>query len=123
MKDHKTGLAIFAALALALPLSVTPMFAKGYSPAASAAASGQMQQSRPNTRPQRETRKQPQAYVGTIIKAQNGKCKIKIGKYEYKLTDQSRAAQFLGKKVMVTGVYNVHSGTIHVSQIKPAPSH
>lgn len=119
MKNHAIGLTMFAALATFLALGTSPLLAKSNRAVAPGPAVGQMQQHAQAMNTRQKSQKKPQTYMGTIIK-KHSRYELKVGKYDYKLTGQSRAAKFMGKKVLVTGVYNVHTGTIRVSKIKTA---
>lgn len=120
MKNKNFRFTIPVALAAALFLSTGPILANTNAGAGHASASRQTQASSQNAPTARQTKTKGQAYEGTIVVGQNGICKLKVGKYEYKLTDQAEASRYANRKVIVTGVYQRNSGTIRVQKIKPA---
>jgi hypothetical protein len=91
---------------------------------AQAANSGQQQeqpdQAQPQGQPQSET------YAGTVMKLQNGKYALVIGKTAqgqlagHFLDDPNDAQKYEGKKVRVTGTLDMASNTIHVTKIVAA---
>lgn len=118
-KRKKVHFAIPAVLAAALLLSASPMLANTNAGAMRASASQQTRASQdPPASPQ--GKKKAQTYEGTIVVGSNGTCKLKVGKYEYKLTDQAEASRYANRKVIVTGVYQRKTGTIRVQKIKAA---
>jgi hypothetical protein len=60
-------------------------------------------------------------FVGQIILSNNS-YKLRSGDEEYKLDDQSKAKQYAGKDVKVTGDLDRQNKTIHVDRIEVAPS-
>ena len=83
-------------------------------------------QSQPGQQPNAQQQpEQPttRIYVGQVVKAKNGQFGLLINKETgagYYLDDQDRAKQFEGKNVKVVGVLDIHSGTIHISDIQAA---
>jgi len=69
-----------------------------------------------------DTHKQPaaQAFTGTIIKSGDNYVLKTADNMTYQLDDQSRAKQFEGKQVQVTGNLDSASQTIKVQDIKSA---
>lgn len=123
MKDNSFRFIIPAALAVAaLFLSASPISAKSEPGGgrAAASASPQAQQWSGDPQASKNSQNQPQAYEGTIVVLPSGAVELKVGGRNYKLSNQSKAAKFANKKVIVTGTYNAQSGTIQVLQIKPA---
>lgn len=64
--------------------------------------------------------KDPQAFTGRIVK-ENGKVVLKdpVTKTSYQIDDASKAKQFMGKQVKVTGKLDMSTNTIHVDSIEP----
>ena len=64
--------------------------------------------------------KDPQAFTGRIVK-ENGKVVLKdpVTKTSYQIDDASKAKQFMGKQVKVTGKLDMNTNTIHVDSIEP----
>jgi hypothetical protein len=68
-----------------------------------------------------------QTFMGTIGKSK-GTLVLKTGyatndpstKTTYKLDDQEKAKDYVGKNVKITGTLDASTNTIHVSDIKPA---
>lgn len=60
-------------------------------------------------------------FVGQIILSGNS-YKLRSGDEEYKLDDQSKAKQYAGKDVKVTGDLDRQNKMIHVDKIEVAPS-
>ncbi len=60
-------------------------------------------------------------FVGQIILSNNSYL-LRSGDEEYKLDDQSKAKQYAGKDVKVTGNLDRGNKTIHVDSIEIAPS-
>jgi hypothetical protein len=60
-------------------------------------------------------------FVGQIILSNNS-YKLRSGDEEYKLDDQSKAKEYAGKDVKVTGDLDRQNKTIHVDRIEVAPS-
>jgi len=69
-----------------------------------------------------DTHKQPaaQAFTGTIMKSGDNYVLKTADNMTYQLDDQSRAKQFEGKQVQVTGSLDATSQTIKVQDIKSA---
>jgi hypothetical protein len=72
---------------------------------------------------QSQDQQKPQTFVGKIVKARNGQYALltdeQSGKGVY-LDDQEKAKTFEGKNVKVTGVLDVASNIVHVTDIQPA---
>jgi len=64
--------------------------------------------------------KDAQAFTGRIVK-ENGKVVLKdpVTKTSYQIDDASKAKQFMGKQVKVTGKLDMNTNTIHVDSIEP----
>ena len=64
--------------------------------------------------------KDAQAFTGRIVK-ENGKVVLKdpVTKTSYQIDDVSKAKQFMGKQVKVTGNLDMNTNTIHVDSIEP----
>jgi pyruvate/2-oxoglutarate dehydrogenase complex dihydrolipoamide acyltransferase (E2) component len=64
--------------------------------------------------------KDAQAFTGRIVK-ENGKVVLKdpVTKTSYQMDDTSKAKQFMGKQVKVTGKLDMNTNTIHVENIEP----
>jgi len=67
-----------------------------------------------------EATQDAKAFTGRIVK-ENGKIVLKdpVTKTSYQIDDQTKAKQFMGKQVKVTGKLDVNSNTIHVDSIEP----
>ncbi|MGA7906662.1 MAG: DUF5818 domain-containing protein [Candidatus Sulfotelmatobacter sp.] len=84
------------------------------------AASGQQQQPNDAQMPAQEPQTQDaQTFNGRIVK-ENGQLVLRdpVAKVSYKLDDQSKAKQYMGKKVKVTGKLDMNSNTIHIDNIE-----
>jgi uncharacterized protein DUF5818 len=71
---------------------------------------------------QGEKDQKQQAFVGQVIKAQNGKYALLTDKTAgrgYFLDDQTKAKNFDGKTVKVTGTVDSQTKTIHIAEIQP----
>jgi len=81
---------------------------------------GQSQSQDPNAQ---QDQKKSQTFVGKIVKARNGQYALltdeQAGKGVY-LDDQEKAKNFEGKNVKVTGILDVATNIVHVTDIKPA---
>src|SRR5216684_328660 len=64
--------------------------------------------------------KDAQAFTGRIVK-ENGKVVLKdpVTKTSYQIDDVSKAKQFMGKQVKVTGKLDMNTNTIRVDTIEP----
>jgi hypothetical protein len=64
--------------------------------------------------------KDAQAFTGRIVK-ENGKVVLKdpVTKTSYQIDDASKAKQFMGKQVKVTGKLDINTNTIRVDTIEP----
>jgi lipopolysaccharide export system protein LptA len=62
---------------------------------------------------------QPQNFSGTIVKAKNHHV-LSTDKMTYQLDDETKAKQFEGKQVNVSGTANNSTGVIRVTDIQPA---
>ena len=64
--------------------------------------------------------KDAQAFTGRIVK-ENGKVVLKdpVTKTSYQIDDVSKAKQFMGKQVKVTGKLDMNTNTIRVDSIEP----
>lgn len=67
-----------------------------------------------------ETTHEAKTFSGRIVK-ENGEIVLKdpVTKVSYKLSDQSRARQYLDKQVKVTGKLDVDTNTIQMKGIGP----
>jgi hypothetical protein len=67
-------------------------------------------------------KQKPKTFVGKIVKARNGQYALltdeQAGKGVY-LDDQEKAKAFEGKNVKVTGVLDVATNIVHVTDIQP----
>jgi hypothetical protein len=72
---------------------------------------------------QSQDQQKPQTFVGKVVKARNGQYALltdeQAGKGVY-LDDQEKAKAFEGKNVKVTGVLDVATNIVHVTDIQPA---
>ncbi len=68
------------------------------------------------------TTREAKAFSGRIVK-ENGDLVLKdpVTKVSYKLSDQPKAKQYVGKQVKVTGKLEMNSNTIQVDGIEPLP--
>lgn len=70
-----------------------------------------------------QDQQKPQTFVGKVVKARNGQYALltdeQAGKGVY-LDDQEKAKTFEGKNVKVTGVLDVATNIVHVTDIQPA---
>jgi len=67
---------------------------------------------------------QEQGFSGKIVKSKDGVAlKDATNHTTYKLDDDKRARQFVGKDVTVTGTLDQTTRTIHVSNIEASPAH
>lgn len=66
------------------------------------------------------TTREPKTFTGRIVK-EDGQIVLKdpVTKVSYKLDDESKARQYLGKQVKVTGKLNLNSNTIELGHIEP----
>jgi lipopolysaccharide export system protein LptA len=62
---------------------------------------------------------QPQTFSGTIVKAKNHYV-LKTDKMTYQLDDETKAKQFEGKQVNVSGTADKSTSVIRVTDIQPA---
>jgi hypothetical protein len=117
-------------LALALALGLCP-----FTPSLSAQSQSQYPgaqrhqayptgQQQPNSGAQQQPeQQQSQIFMGEIEKLQGGQYALITNKSSnagHYLDDQSKAKEFVGKKVKVTGTLDVATNTIHVTDIEPA---
>jgi lipopolysaccharide export system protein LptA len=109
------NLSLFATLALAMALSPS-VFA-------------QQDQSSPQPNPNAQTQNTPapdasadtqtQSFSGTVVKAKNHYV-LKTDRMTYQLDDETKAKQFEGKQVNVTGTVDKSTSMIRVTDIQPA---
>jgi hypothetical protein len=66
------------------------------------------------------TTQEAQSFSGTIVK-ENGAVTLKdpVTKVSYKLNDATKARQYMGKRVKVTGKLDMNSNTILIDRIEP----
>jgi len=66
------------------------------------------------------TTQEAKAFSGRIVK-ENGELVLKdpVTKVSYRLSDQSKAKQYVGQQVKVTGKLDMNSNTIQVGGIQP----
>jgi hypothetical protein len=114
MKTIHLRFAIPVVLAAAMVLGAAPTFAK------TALVSRQAQSTSQAAGASSHSQSKTRAYAGNVVVQPNGTVALQAGGHNYKLSNQSKAAKFANKKVIVTGTYNPQSGTIQVKQIKPA---
>jgi len=62
---------------------------------------------------------QDSSFTGAVVKSA-GKYVLKTSDMNYQLDDQSKAKQFVGQQVKVSGSLDSSTNTIHVSDISPA---
>jgi len=60
-------------------------------------------------------------FMGTIIRSKEG-YSLRAGDVEYKLDNESKAKQYVGKDVKVLGSLDKQSNTIHVQSIENQPT-
>jgi len=121
----KKLITILGTVALAMALS-TISFAQQDQSAPSpqqptASQSGQDQSAQPSSPSQDSSpaMQQTSSFTGTVVKA-SGKYVLKTSDANYQLDDQSKAKQYVGQQVKVSGSLDNSTGTIHVSDITPA---
>lgn len=72
---------------------------------------------------QSQDQQKPRTFVGKVVKARNGQYALltdeQAGKGVY-LDDQEKAKAFEGKNVKVTGVLDIATNIVHVTDIQPA---
>ena len=81
------------------------------------ASNDQQTQSAPA--PEASADAQPQTFSGTIVKAKNHYV-LKTDKMTYQLDDETKAKQFEGKQVNVSGTADKSTSVIRVTDIQPA---
>jgi uncharacterized protein DUF5818 len=100
-----------------------------------AAAQTSPPHSTPPTFPSPEAKQQPageeqptsttpvksRVFMGTVVK-QKGSYVLEAGGLSYKLDDQSKAKEYEGKAVKVTGRMDKPNNTIHVEEIEISPT-
>ena len=59
--------------------------------------------------------------MGTVVR-EKGKYLLRAGDLEYKLDDQEKVRDFVGKEVKVTGSLDKQTNTILVQTIEPSPA-
>jgi len=77
------------------------------------------QQTQSTPAPEASADAQPQNFTGTIVKAKNHYV-LKTDKMTYQLDDETKAKQFEGKQVNVSGTADNSTGVIRVTDIQPA---
>jgi lipopolysaccharide export system protein LptA len=111
----KTNLNLLATLALAAALSPAA-FAQQRQSAQPGLNDPQTQ----NTpAPDASADTQTQNFSGTIVKAKNHYV-LKTDRMTYQLDDETKAKQFEGKEVNVSGTVDKSTSVIHVTDIQPA---
>jgi len=91
-------------------------------PNQAAATAAPQQQQNEAQMPSSDTKTQEaKAFSGRIVK-ENGDLVLKdpVTKVSYKLSDSSKAKQYVGKQVKVNGKLDMSSNTIQVDSIEPA---
>lgn len=104
------------ALAIALAAACVPL---------APAFSAQSQNQTPSVQQQRPQKK-ARTYLGEIVKTQSGRYGLLTDKKHgrgYLLDDQADAKKYARQNVLVTGIVNPQTKTLHVEKIKPAPHH
>jgi len=76
--------------------------------------------SQPATPPQDSSAATQTSFTGTVVKA-GDKFALNTADTTYQLDDQQKAKPFTGQQVKVSGSLDDSTGTIHVSDISPAP--
>ena len=90
-------------------------------PADQAPAAAPEQQQQPNETQSNDMKGQDaKSFTGTVAK-EKGKLVLRdpMTKMSYKLDDQDKAANYVGKQVKVTGKLDMNSNTIQVESIEP----
>ena len=90
-------------------------------PADQAPAAAPEQQQQPNETQSNDMKGQDaKSFIGTVAK-EKGKLVLRdpMTKMSYKLDDQDKAANYVGKQVKVTGKLDMNSNTIQVESIEP----
>ncbi len=112
MKKH---LNLLGVLALAATLSAAAFAQQGQS-----AQPGSTDTQTQNTpAPGASADAQTQSFSGTIVKARNHYV-LKTDKMTYQLDDETKAKQFEGKQVNVSGTLDKSTSVIRVTDIQPA---
>jgi lipopolysaccharide export system protein LptA len=112
----KKNLSLLATLALAATLSPAA-FAQQDQPAQPSPNEPQTQSSpAPDTSADTQA---PKSFSGTVVKMQK-QYVLKTDTATYKLDDQTKAKQFSGKQVTVSGTLDQSTSMIRVSDIEPA---
>lgn len=124
---HFSLATVVTLLAMALgPLMLAQQADQDPAPAtpnqAAATAAPQQQQNEAQMPSSGDTKTQEaKAFSGRIVK-ENGDLVLKdpVTKVSYKLSDSSKAKQYVGKQVKVNGKLDMSSNTIQVDSIEPA---
>ena len=77
------------------------------------------QQTQSTPAPEASADAQPQTFSGTIVKTKNHYV-LKTDKMTYQLDDETKAKQFEGKQVNVSGTADKSTSIIRVTDIQPA---
>jgi lipopolysaccharide export system protein LptA len=112
----KKNLNLLATLALAAALSAAAFAQQGQS--AQPGSNDPQTQNAPAPDVPADT--QTQNLSGTIVKAKNHYV-LKTDKMTYQLDDETKAKQFEGKQVNVSGTVDKSTSVIRVTDIQPAP--
>jgi lipopolysaccharide export system protein LptA len=111
----KNNLSPIAALALAAVLSAAAFAQQGQS---TPPGSNDPQTQNPPA-PDASADTQTQNFSGTVVKARNHYV-LKTDKMTYQLDDETKAKQFEGKQVHVSGTLDKSTSVIRVTDIQPA---
>jgi uncharacterized protein YdeI (BOF family) len=117
----KKLITVLATMALAVMLSAVSFAQQDQStsPSAQPTAPQSGQQPSSPSPDSSASMQQASSFTGTVVKA-SGKYVLKTSDANYRLDDQEKAKQFVGKQVKVSGSLDSGTGTIHVSDITPA---
>jgi len=115
MSKHLVSLKLFAGLAV-----VGGLLLAGPTLLALGSASGQLAVM---AQDQSQGQEKAQTFTGKIAKSTEGELVLQEGKdpnnkTTYKLDDQEKAKQYVGKNVKVTGTLDAATNTIHVAAIE-----
>ena len=111
----KNNLNLLATLALAATLSLAAFAQQGQS--TPPASNDPQTQNKPAPGASADT--QTQNFSGTIVKARNHYV-LKTDRMTYQLDDETKAKQFEGKQVNVSGTVDKSTSVIRVTDIQPA---
>jgi lipopolysaccharide export system protein LptA len=107
-------LSLLAVFTLAMALSPRAAFAQQDQPS-QPGSNEQTQDTAPNASADNQT----QNFSGTVVKAKNHYV-LKTDRMTYQLDDETKAQQFEGKQVTVTGTVDKSTSIIRVTDIQPA---